>query len=78
MASSINTNFYLFYFCSLDGVSDKLQRHMYKDNHTVFAKEYKEKENTYELGLLDINSKQGEFIDWYEVPKNSVHHFEIK
>lgn len=78
MVSSTNSNYYLFYFCSLDGVSDELQKHMYKDNHTVYVKEYKEKDHTYEIGLFGINSKRGEYIDWYEVPKNSVHHFEIK
>lgn len=78
MASSINSNYYLFYFCSLDGVSDKLQRHMYKDNHTVYVKEYKEKDNSYELGLLDIAPNKGEYVDWYEVPKKSVHHIDIR
>lgn len=51
---------------------------MYKDNHTIYVKEYKEKDTSYELGLLDINTEKGEHIDWYEVPKKSVHHIEIK
>lgn len=78
MVTSINSNYYLFYFCSLNGVSDKLLKHMYKDNHTIYVKEYKEKDTSYELGLLDINTEKGEHIDWYEVPKKSVHHIEIK
>lgn len=78
MASSINSNYYLFYFCSLNGVSEELKKHMYKDNHTIYAREYKEKDTSYELGLFNITPDKGEHTDWYEVPKSSVHHIEIK
>ena len=73
-----NSAFYQVYFKSLDGVSEEVKRRMYKDNHSVYVKEYKDNGDTFDLGFFDINSKQGEFIDWHTVPKEAVHHFDVK
>lgn len=73
---SLKDTFYIFYFCSLDGIDDTLLRYMHKDNHTVYVKEYEKDDKFYHIGIFNIKQNGERYLDKFDVPISSIHHVE--